>query len=587
MRTVIGRERHDPERPVARHRAASKPWTRRQLALLGLLAVTAAPYGIGLGSSTLWDANEAYYAETARVMVETGDYVSPSFNEQPRFNKPVLPYWIVTGAYHLFGVSEQSERIPIAIAGLVLIAVAFRLGALLGSRDAGLLAALVLATAPRFLMFARRIIIDVHLAAFTGLVLLFFALAETSPDRRRPCLLAMYVAMALGTLTKGPVAVLLPGLAILLYLASDRRLGDARRLQAPTGALIGAVIVLPWYLLVYQAHGWEHIRSFVLEENLGRYAETVGGAGRAVWFYLPVMLDFTFPWSLFVPFALWSAVRRAGLWGRCAAAEAASADGNELPVRRMLRLLLWWVIVFVVFFSFSSTKQDLYVFPIVTALAALVGAMLAGAADGTLAGADRHARSVALASGFLFLTVAAVVLVTIVAPGTYPLAGAGLIAGTVAVGGLAATVFGVARRTFPAVTAIGVAFTLVSWILVSVTLPDFERYKPIRPLAEAIARTAAPTAVVGSYKLGVPSLVYYVRRPIVEAHAPQQVAELFASDDREVYVVMADRDYQEVRGMLSVRTYVIDRRPWIDARLQTLLAESGFPELLLVSNRQP
>ena len=98
-------------------------------------------------------------AETPREMIETGDYVTPSFNFQLRMNKPVLSYWNVAASYHLFGISEWSERLPIAIGALVIIGTAFGLGRLLGGTFAGLLAALVLATSPRFALLARRIII--------------------------------------------------------------------------------------------------------------------------------------------------------------------------------------------------------------------------------------------------------------------------------------------------------------------------------------------------------------------------------------------------------------------------------------------
>ncbi len=78
-----------------------------------------------LGGSSIWDANEAFYVETPREMMERGDYINPTFNYEPRFNKPVLSYWIVAGFYHLFGVSVGVQRIPIALGGIVLIATAF------------------------------------------------------------------------------------------------------------------------------------------------------------------------------------------------------------------------------------------------------------------------------------------------------------------------------------------------------------------------------------------------------------------------------------------------------------------------------
>ena len=75
--------------------------TRR--VLLGLLLAAAiVPYFVGLGDSAIWDANEAFYVETPREMIERGDYVSPTFNYEPRLNKPILSYWIVGGFYRMF-----------------------------------------------------------------------------------------------------------------------------------------------------------------------------------------------------------------------------------------------------------------------------------------------------------------------------------------------------------------------------------------------------------------------------------------------------------------------------------------------------
>ena len=208
----------------------------RHTLLAALLFAAVLPYFLNLGVSSIWDANEAFYAQTPREMIETGDYVTPSFNFQLRMNKPVLSYWNVAASYHLFGISEWSERLPIAIGALVIIGTAFGLGRLLGGTFAGLFAALVLATSPRLMLLARRIIIDIHITMWMGLVLLFFALAETRPQRRRLYLCLMYVAAGFGVLTKGPVAVFLPAVVFFIYLASQKRLGDLRHMMLPTGA---------------------------------------------------------------------------------------------------------------------------------------------------------------------------------------------------------------------------------------------------------------------------------------------------------------------------------------------------------------
>jgi len=90
-----------------------------------LLLLGVAVYFVALGNSAIWDANEAFYVETPREMLEARDFVNPTFNYLPRFNKPVLSYWIVAGLYKLFGVSVAVQRFGIAIGALVLIGCAF------------------------------------------------------------------------------------------------------------------------------------------------------------------------------------------------------------------------------------------------------------------------------------------------------------------------------------------------------------------------------------------------------------------------------------------------------------------------------
>src|SRR4026207_1322715 len=116
-----------PVKGEGRREKAERRTDGRSAVLAILLAVAIVPYFIDLGGSAIWDANEAFYAETPREMMERGDYITPSFNFEPRLNKPVLSYWIVAAFYHLFGVSVGVQRIPIAFGGLVLIATAFLL----------------------------------------------------------------------------------------------------------------------------------------------------------------------------------------------------------------------------------------------------------------------------------------------------------------------------------------------------------------------------------------------------------------------------------------------------------------------------
>ena len=535
----------------------------REKLLLALLVAAVIPYFVNLGASSIWDANEAFYAQTPREMMDSGDYVTPSFNFQLRMNKPVLSYWQVAASYHLFGVSEWSERLPIAIGGLVIVATGFLLGRLLGGTTAGLFAALVLAASPRLLLLARRIIIDIHITMWTGLVLLFFALAEVTPARRKLYLCAMYVAAGFGVLTKGPVAVFLPALVFFIYLLSQKRLGDLRRMMLPAGALISLSIVVPWYYLLYREHGWEYIGAFIFGENLGRYAEAVGEQSRGVLFYLPVMLADLFPWSLLIPVAIWWAVR----------------DQWQQPVAR---LLVIWIAAIVGFFSFSGTKEDLYVLPIVAAEAALVGAMLARALD------DGY-----LSKAVLWAIGLTGVLLTIAGGGTvwafaiadrYSLAGASAVGAIALAGGLAAIGSVARRRLLTSASAVLISLVMICWCLVLSVLPDFERYKPVRPFSEIIRSRASLGAIVGSYKFALPSMVFYLQRPVMEVVLPDHLRAVFHSSG-DVYFLMTEHEYLAIKETLPVETYVLARQPMFDLKPKNFLEGSELPEFVLVSNR--
>ena len=314
----------------------------------------------------------------------------------------------------------------------------------------------------------------------------------------------------------------------------ERRIADVRRMMVPAGVIIGAVVVLPWYVLVYQQHGWVHIESFVVGENLLRFVQTVGGAGRGPLFYVPVMLGFIFPWSLFLPFALWP-VRRQSLPGRRLGAnelaESARRDREgrtEAGSQRTVKVLVLWVVVFVLFFSLSSTKQDLCILPIIPAAAALVGGLLARGLDSPCP-ENRRLRWIMVATGLVLLVVGASLLGLFVAPGRYPLGGVATSSVVTVLAGLSAVALAVKKRLFAAVTVLSLSLAVVSWCFVVVTLPDFERYKPVRPLVRAIESRASTAAVIGYYKAAFPSMVFYMRRPVLELVDPRQLSEAFSS----------------------------------------------------------
>ena len=567
----------------APHRSSTIETAAR--ALLCVLFVAAlAPYFVGLGDSSIWDANEAFYVETPREMLESGDYASPTFNYEPRLNKPVLSYWIVAAFYKVLGVSVGVQRLSIALGALVIVAVVFFLtraaypaADTVRSRariDAALWAAVGMAITPRLLMFSRRIFIDVYITMFMALTLLFFALAERYPARRRVLLALMYVAIGLGMLTKGPVAVVLPGLAFAVYLALRRELGRIPSFMLPAGVLIVLAIVVPWYAVLYVRHGWTYITSFFLGENVARYTEGYGvDSVRGPFFYLPVLLSDSFPWSAFL-FASAAADWRA---------RRSTAEDDRVT---RLRTLLWsWIGVIVLFFSLSAAKQDLYIFPVVPAVAALAGIAIARG----LAGEPRAAgavRATALIIGALVALAAAGVVYLFRAGGSgYALDGVLAIGAAGVLGGLVSAGLAAASRLRAALLAIVVTFVALNWVFVLRVLPSFEAYKPVPGFAEALAPRLTADAVVATYDEALPSLVFYLRRQVQQFFEEDRFIALVRSE-RPVYAVLSGENYAAMAPELP-STCVIDRRPTFDVKLRNVLAREPLPELVLISNRCP
>ena len=552
-------------------------------AVLWLLLVAAVfPYFVGLDDSSIWDANEAFYVETPREMLESGDYVSPSFNYEPRFNKPVLSYWIVAAFYRLFGISPGVQRVPIALAALVLIAVAFFLARTAshagpadahGRMDAALWAALGLALTPRLLMFSRRIFIDVYITMFMALTLLFFALAERYPAKRRLFLILMYVVAGLGVLTKGPVALVLPGLVFGAYLLLRREISRVREMMIPLGAVIVLVIVVPWYAMLYARYGWTYIGSFLLGENVARYTEGYGvDSVRGPVFYLPVLFSDSFPWSAFL-FA--------------AAVAGWRSRRSTIPDERVtrFRLLLWlWVGVIVLFFSLSAAKQDLYIFPIVPAVAALSGLAIArGLAQE--ARAARAIRATAAVIGLVVVFIAAGVVYLFREGGSsYALDGALATSLVGIAGGMVVTALALSYRLWASLVALAATFIVLNWVFVLRVLPSFEAYKPSPAFARTLQPLLTPDAVVATYDEALPSLVFYLRRHVDQLFEEDRIVALL-EDHRPAYAILSRQNYAAIAGRLDAKTCVIESRPTFDVKLKTVLAREPLPELVLVTNR--
>jgi 4-amino-4-deoxy-L-arabinose transferase-like glycosyltransferase len=377
----------------------------------------------------------------------------------------------------------------------------------------------------------------------------------------------MYVSAGLGFLTKGPVALALPAIVFSLYLIITRRAGKLlREMMLPAGVLIVAAIILPWYAAIYMEHGWTHIESFFLKDNLSRYTEPVWGPRRGLFFYFPVLMGDLFPWSLFLFPAIYMALR-----GR-------KRENDSDEKLRHGTLLILWVAVIVIFFSLSSNKEDLYILPVFTAAAALAGGFLAGPDP-----ERRGSKSWVTGALAVIIAVAGAAIIYLSGRAGGVVGGASAI-GYLALGGGAVSAYlAISRKDFHAVVGTGITFIAINWVFVTRTLPDFERYKPVRPFCEIIRREASPDALVGYYRLASPSMVFYLGRPVFEYYYEEEMKSAFASG-REIYCVMTAQDYAAIRESLPASTNVLASHPVFQVKLRLILEGIGHPQVVLVKH---
>ncbi len=294
---------------VARlHRRCSPPTDPLRLTIYAVLA--AILYLPGLGRPALWEPDEGRYAEIAREMVLSGDYVTPRDDFELYFEKPPLVYWAEAASIEIFGVNEFAVRLPAALFSVGQVVVTAALAEVMFGATAGFFAALVLALSPLFFGFARFATLDPALAFFLTAALAAFYLAAredsfSQPSARRWMLISAAM-LALGTLAKGPIALLLGGAIALAWLAVERRLREIVRMPLVWCGMIYAAIVLPWFILM-EARNPGFLRFFFIHEHLERYV-TSSEHGWGPWFFIPIVIGGAWPWIFFVPLG-WSAMR--------------------------------------------------------------------------------------------------------------------------------------------------------------------------------------------------------------------------------------------------------------------------------------
>jgi 4-amino-4-deoxy-L-arabinose transferase-like glycosyltransferase len=275
--------------------APSVPGGPRPLAVAVLLLLSLVPYAVELGGTPLWDANEPLYAEPPREALENGDWLAPTWNGKPWFVHPPLSSWVTMPFYAALGPTELAERVPMALAAALAVLAAASIARRGWGPRAGLVAGLLLATTGRFWLFARQLSADVYLTALLAWAFALALPALSEEGRRRGRLLAAHALASLAVLAKGPVALLLYAVPLVLAARLARPRVPLSRL-APLGlAACVVAIAAPWFAYMSWRFGAEFANEYFVRHHLQRSLS--GELGSKPWWFLPVaLLGDGLPW---------------------------------------------------------------------------------------------------------------------------------------------------------------------------------------------------------------------------------------------------------------------------------------------------
>jgi 4-amino-4-deoxy-L-arabinose transferase-like glycosyltransferase len=509
----------------------------------------------GLGTRDFWAPGEPIYGEVIRVMYERNNWLVPMLNGQLFADKPVLYFWLALGISKIAGgVNEWTVRLPAALGGLGLVLVTYQFGKTFYDRQTGFLSGLVLATSSRVLWESRFLRLDTVLSFFLFLGFYFFLKAFTKKGSGNNYLLA-YLCLALATLTKGPIGVALPGLAVLGLIAFDRQWRRIKEMRLVSGFIVVVLTIVPWLLLLHFRGDDQWIRDFIWTHNIQNYAlEPIGHVRPFYYYFVNLPPDFL-PWTLFVPGALlfyypWK---------------------ERLQNLPTLALVCWFAAIFI-FFSLSKSKIAYYLLPLLPSLALLVGCYLrALITDKETQGMHWH-----LTAGFLYLLVCLLGLTGGVLPVVvYRLERElflwALLSAAVLVGGSISMFVFLRRKQLEPFFFSFLAVLLGASLIASVSiLPHVDNYKSPRALGEAVRSRLPADVPVYVFQSTMADFNYYSRRDQIPVVASKDEVSKLTLSGREAYLIINDKDLQQIKSSVRfnvVTEHQVGEKKWYVVRL--------------------
>ena len=510
----------------------------RKLIVILLLFVSFFLFFYKVGDRDLWAPDEDEYAQMSREMIRTNNWAFPTVNGEPWAIKPALYNWL-TGLISLpYGdVDEFRARIFSSLSALGTILLVFFLGQRMFSLTAGLLAAGTLGTSILFLQYARWAQTNMLSTFFATLAIFLFYRGYTDPQKRSFSYLMMYVAVALGVLTMGPVNLVMPGLVVFFYLVVVKDLKHIKDLKLFWGILIFLTLTAPWYVMVSLGDGYAS--ELLVKTNFTRFFNA--WTHKRPFYYYIIGLPWAFlPWFLYLPGAVHLALTK-----------------RSQAHRNTMQFLLVWTISLLIFFSIAQTKRHQYILALYPALALLVGYL------GDMA--IRHWEtpyyqkairipSLILASLLILVTLALPVGAAVyLKPWLWASIGASLITGLFA--GLIWFAWH-RRQAFHLLVLPTLFITVMTVYSVQILVPKMELFKSPRPFCEKIKAQLEQGGQWAMYRFYRAAYVYYTDSFTKELEDVEALKAYLAQPTLSL-VAMKEKDYNQLKDVLEGKAFLV------------------------------
>ncbi len=321
----------------------------------------------GLESVTLFDVDEAVFAEATKEMVESDNWLTPTYNGENRYDKPILFYWAMAVSYELFEINEFAARLPSAISGILLSLAMFFFVRQFYDEKKACYASISFILSAYFLIYSHAAVTDMLLTLFITLSLFSFYL---SLKKDRTYIWGLYIFSALAFLTKGLIGIIFPFGIVSVYLFVTEGFKGLKHGFSLSGIVLFSIISLPWYVAQFMVNGQEFILQFFIKHQFMRYMGVISGHTGPLYYYMPVLILGLFPWIFFLPAGIMNILKnfRSPMHYK---------DVGTFSDNLGLFACIWFAFI-LIFFSLSTTKLPNYILPAIPSLSILIsGGMFA------------------------------------------------------------------------------------------------------------------------------------------------------------------------------------------------------------------